>query len=149
MSLIVAVKVIHVVAAIVAVGANVTYALWLNRAKRDRAHLTFALHGIRQLDSFVANPAYVVLGITGPAMVLLGAFSFTQGWIVVSLALYVVVAVLGIAVFAPALRRQAAEAERDATSAAYAAAERRTSILGAITTGIALVIVVLMVSKPF
>jgi len=97
MSLILALKVIHVIAAVVAVGANVTYALWLNRAKHDPAHLTFALRGIRSLDTFVANPAYVVLGVTGPAMVLAGAFSFTQGWIIVSLVLYVVVAVLGIA----------------------------------------------------
>ena len=149
MSLILALKVIHVIAAIVAVGANVTYALWLNRAKHDPAHLTFALRGIKSLDTFVANPAYVVLGVTGPAMVLAGAFSFTQGWIIVSLVLYVVVAVLGIAVFAPALRRQAAEAERDPTSASYLQAERRTTLLGALTTAVALVIVVLMVSKPF
>ena len=149
MSLILILKLIHVLAAIVAVGSNVTYAFWLNRAARDQNRLLFALNSIRALDSRVANPAYIVLGITGPAMVLAGAFSFTQGWIAVSIVLYIGVAVLGIAVFAPAVRRQIGEAERDATTPEYEQAARRTMQLGLLTTAVALVIVALMVTKPF
>ena len=149
MSLILLLKVVHVLAAIVAVGSNVTYAFWLNRAGRDRERLLFALNGIRSLDSPIANPAYIVLGITGPLMILAGAFSFTQGWIVVSIVLYIGVAVLGIAVFAPAVRRPVAAAEAAPASPAYAQAARRTQQLGLLTTAIALVIVVLMVTKPF
>jgi uncharacterized membrane protein len=149
MSLLILLKVVHVLAAIVAVGSNVTYAFWLRRAGRERSQLLFALQSIRALDSRIANPAYIVLGITGPAMVLAGAFSFTQGWIIVSLVLYVGVAILGIAVFAPAVRRQVAEAEKDPTTPAYAAAATRTTQLGILTTAVAIVIVVLMVAKPF
>ena len=48
-----------------------------------------------------------------------------------------------------ALKRQIAEAEADATSAAYAEAARRSNTYGIITTATVLVIVVLMVTKPF
>lgn len=149
MSLLLLLKVIHVLAAIVAVGSNVTYAFWLRRAGREPGQLLFALQSIRALDRRIANPGYIVLGITGPAMVLTGAFSFTQGWIIVSIALYVGVAILGIAVFAPAVRRQVAEAENDPTTPAYAAAAARTTRLGILTTAVAIAIVVLMVTKPF
>jgi len=60
----------------------------------------------------------------------------------------VTVALLGIFVYAPAVRRQIAEAERDPTSPAYAGAAARSNLLGVIVTGVVIVIVVLMVTKP-
>ncbi|GIW20097.1 MAG: hypothetical protein KatS3mg065_0393 [Chloroflexota bacterium] len=149
MSEILILKLVHVLSAIVAVGANVTYAFWLRLAGHDRERLLFAIEGIRWIDRRVANPAYGVLLVSGVLMVLAGAYSFETGWIAASLALFVLVAVAGIALFAPAIRRQLAEAERDPTSPAYAAAAARTTRLGLATTAAVLVIVVLMVTKPF
>jgi len=142
-------KVIHVLSAIVAVGANVTYAFWLRRAGRDRTRLIDAISGVRTLDARLANPAYILLLVTGVGMVMTGAYSFETGWIAASVVLYVATAVLGITAFGPAIRRQLAEAERDPMSANYAAAERRSNLLGILTTAIVVVIVVLMVAKPF
>ena len=142
-------KVVHVLSAIVAVGANVTYAFWLRRSGRDRDRIVDAIGGVRTLDRRLANPAYIVLLITGIGMVLTGAYSFETGWIAASVGLYVLTAILGITMFAPAIRRQLAEAERDPSSEAYAAAERRTALLGLVTTAIVVLIVVLMVTKPF
>jgi uncharacterized membrane protein len=141
-------KLVHVVAAIVAVGSNVTYAFWLRWAGRDRDRLVATLDGIRRLDSRVANPAYGVLLATGVWMVLAGAYSFTTFWIDAALVLYVTVAVIGGAVYGPAVRRQMNEAERDPNSAGYVDAERRSTILGAITLVLVLAIVTLMVTKP-
>ncbi|HWP62239.1 MAG TPA: DUF2269 family protein [Candidatus Binatia bacterium] len=149
MSEVLILKLVHVLSAIVAVGANVTYAFWLRLAGHDRERLLFAIEGIRWIDRRVANPAYGVLLASGVLMVLAGAYSFETGWIAASLALFVLVAVAGIALFAPAIRRQLAEAERDPTSPAYAAAAARTMRLGLATTAAVLVIVVLMVTKPF
>lgn len=149
MSLFLALKFLHVLPVIVAVGANLTYAFWLRAAGRDRDRLVFAITTIRRLDRLVANPAYIVILVTGVAMVLSGAYSFETGWIAASLVLYVAVAILGIVAFAPALRRQLAEAERDPTSAAYAAAARRSAWCGVAATAIAVTIVFLMVTKPF
>jgi uncharacterized membrane protein len=104
-SLVLLLKVIHVLAAITAVGANLTYTYWLRYAGTDRDRLAWTMKGIRRLDNFIATPAYVVLGITGVLMVLAGAFSFTTGWIVVALVLYVLMVILGIAFYAPADRK--------------------------------------------
>jgi len=148
MSAFLVLKIVHVLSAIVAVGANLTYAFWLRRAGLDRDRLTWTIEGVRRLDSRVANPAYILLLVTGVLMVLTGAYSFEARWLQLAVILYVAVALLGILVFAPAVRRQAAEAERDPTSTAYADAARRSNRLGLLTTGIALLIVVLMVTKP-
>lgn len=149
MSAFLALKVIHVLLAIVAVGANVTYAFWLRRAGTDRERLTFAIDGVSWLDRRIANPAYILLLITGIAMVATGAYSFSDRWLQVAIVLYVAVALLGIFAFGPAIRRQAAEAARDPNSAEYAAAARRTNLFGLLTTAIVIVIVILMVAKPF
>jgi uncharacterized membrane protein len=148
-SLTIMLKFVHVVAAIVAIGANVTYAFWLRRAGRDRERLVWTINAVRALDRRLANPGYIVVLITGLLMVAAGLYSFTTGWIVAAIVLYVVVALLGFLAFAPAIRRQLAEAERDPTSAAYEAAARRSNIMGIVTTAIALVIVYLMIAKPF
>lgn len=140
---------IHVLSAIVAVGANLTYAIWFRAAGADQDRLVFVIRTVRTIDSRMANPAYIVLLITGVLMVLGGAYSFTTGWILAAIGLYIATAVIGIAAFGPAIRRQLAEAERDVRSPAYQAAASRTTTLGLITTVLVLLIVVLMVTKPF
>jgi uncharacterized membrane protein len=149
MSLLVALKIVHVLAAITAVGANVTYAFWLRLAGTEQGRLLFAIDGIRRLDRLVANPAYILLLITGVAMIMTGAYRFEDGWVVAAIVLYVATAVIGITLFAPALRRQQAEAEQDPSTPAYAAAAGRSNLFGLLTVLIVLVIVVLMVAKPF
>ena len=148
MSLLVVLKLVHVLAAITAVGANLTYTYWLRYAGKDRDRLVWTMKGIRRLDNLVATPAYVVLLITGVLMVVGGAFSFQTGWIIAAIALYVVVVVVGIAFYSPALKRQIAEAEIDPTSPAYAAAPG-VQPLRRVHDGVVLVIVILMVTKPF
>jgi uncharacterized membrane protein len=147
-TLFVLLKFLHVLPVIVAVGANFTYAFWLRAAGHDRDRLVFAITTIRRLDRLVANPAYILILLTGVAMVASGAYSFQTGWIALSIVLYIAIAVFGIAFFAPALRRQLAEAEADPTSPAYAAAATRSALFGIIATAITVVIVFLMVTKP-
>jgi uncharacterized membrane protein len=148
-SLFIALKVIHVLSAITALGANVTYAFWLRRAGTDRDRLLYSIDGVRKMDRAIANPAYIVLLLTGVLMVVTGAYSFQTGWIAAAIVLYVLTAIVGITLFAPAIRRQQAEAERDPTSPAYAAAASRSNLFGVLTIAIVAVIVYLMVAKPF
>lgn len=142
-------QLVHVLAVVVAVGSNVTYGFWMSLAGSDRAQILFAIRGIRWLDRHVALPAYLVAFVTGIAMVLTGVWSFDQGWILVSIALYAITALAGFTLFAPAIRRQLAEAERDPRTDAYEAAARQTARLGYLTVGIVVLITVLMVLKPF
>jgi uncharacterized membrane protein len=141
-------KLVHVAAAIVAVGANVTYAVWMSRAHRDRDHLVFVIEAIRFLDRRLALPAYVVVLVTGVLMVAGGVYSFRTGWIVAAIALYLLAVVIGIVAFAPTIRRQLEEARRDPTSAAYGELARRNNLLTVITLAVVAAIVVLMVTKP-
>ncbi len=140
---------IHVLAAIVAVGANLTYAIWFRAAGTDQDRLVFVIRTVKMIDSRVANPAYIVLLITGILMVLSGAYSFTTGWIVAAIGLYILTALIGILAFAPSIRRQLVEAERDINSDAYRAAASRSTMFGIVTTVLVILIVVLMVTKPF
>jgi uncharacterized membrane protein len=147
-----ALKLIHVLAAIVALGSNVTYAVWLSLAGRDRDRIVFAIEGIRRIDRRLANPAYVVLLLTGLWMVATGAYRFGapgMHWLDVAVALYVVTAIVGIALFAPTIRAQLAEARADPSSADYARLAARSRLLGVATIVVVVAIVTLMVTKPF
>lgn len=141
-------KLVHVSAVIVAVGANVSYAYWLRRAGSDRERLVDAINGIRGLDRRVANPAYVVVLLTGLAMATTGPYTFDLLWIRAALGLYVFIVIFGIGIYAPTMRRQLAEAERDPASPGYRTAARRSSLFGLLAVGIVGVILVLMVTKP-
>lgn len=143
-------KVIHVIAAITAVGANLTYAFWLRRAGTDdRERLVFTIESIRRLDNMIATPAYVVVLLTGLGMVFSGVFSFGDLWLQVALVLYVLVVLIGIFLYSPTIKRQVAEAEKDPKSDAYRAVASRSNLLGLAVVAIVLVIVFLMVAKPF
>lgn len=141
-------KLLHIAAAVIAVGANVTYAFWIRRAERDPEHLAWTLGTIRRLDRTLATPSYVVVLLTGFLMLGLGWFSLSAAWIQLAIGLYVLVVVVAIVGFAPAFRRQLAAAEADPGSAAYRAAARKTAIYTWATIGVVVVISYLMVFKP-
>jgi uncharacterized membrane protein len=104
---------------------------------------------IRVLDDRVANPAYILLLVTGLGMVWVGGIPITTFWIALALALYAVLVVLGLGVFSPALRRQIAVVDAGTTdTTAYEQAARRTTLSGALLVVVALIIVFLMVTKP-
>lgn len=142
-------KLVHIASAIVAVGSNVTYFWWLRRAQAEPAHGSYILEGIRGLDARFANPAYVVLPLTGVGMVLMGDLGFTVFWIATAIGLYIAMGAFAGIFFSPALRRQLElAASGDARSPQYAAAARRTTRTGLITMLLIVAIVMLMVLKP-
>ncbi len=142
-------KLIHVIAAALAVGTNATAIFWLRAGRHDPGRLAFAIGGIRRLDRMLAIPAFAVLLVTGILMVLLGMYDFTRGWILLAIVLYLGLAVAGMTVMGPALKRVLAEAERDSTSRAFMAAERRSMRYTVGSLGVLLIILALMVTKPF
>jgi len=143
------VKYIHILSAIVAVGLNISYAIWILRAQRDPAHTAFALKGIKFLDDRIANPAYGVLLLTGLLMVVLLPIPITTLWIVIALVLYAVLLVVAITQYTPTLRNQIKLAEAgDTTSAEFRGLARRGQLLGQTLGLIVLVILAMMVFKP-
>ena len=89
-------KFIHILAAIVAVGLNVTYGIWIVRAQRAPSNTAFTLRGIKFLDDRVANPAYAVLLVSWLLMVFVLPYPITTLWIDIALVLYAALIVLGL-----------------------------------------------------
>ena len=140
----------HVLLAMIAVGANLTYALWLRIGERDPEHLAYTIRGIRAIDRRVANPAYALLLVTGLAMVVFSGVPLAQGWLVVALALYVAAALVGYFVFGPVVRRELAALERGGVGdLEYLRFRGHARRLGILTTSVVLIILALMVMKPF
>lgn len=144
-----AVKYIHILAAIVAVGFNISYVVWIIRAQRDPTHTAFTLKGIKFIDDRIANPAYGVLLLTGLLMVFLAGYSLTTLWIDVALVLFVVLVVVAVAFYTPSLRDQIKLVEAgDTTSAEFTRLAQRGRVAGQALGVIVLVILAMMVFKP-
>ncbi|MDR7419736.1 MAG: DUF2269 family protein [Armatimonadota bacterium] len=142
-------KFLHVLLAIVAVGANVTYGIWIGRAARDPRHLAFTLRGVKVLDDRVATPAYVLLLLTGLGMLHAGEYSWATPWLLVSLVLYGVAVVLGLLGYTPTLRRQIEMLDaRGPEALEYRALASRGQLIGVVLALLVVVIVFLMVAKP-
>jgi uncharacterized membrane protein len=139
----------HVLAAIVAVGANVTYGIWIARASRNPDVLPFTLRGIKLIDDRVANPAYGLLLITGLLMVFVVRSSLTTPWLLTALVFYVCVVLVGLSGYTPTLRRQIKVLDSEGfSSPTYQVLARRGTRLGVILAVLTIAIVFLMVVKP-
>jgi len=150
MSLFVVVKFLHVLLAIIAVGFNATYGVWLARVAREPVPTqSFVLHGIKRLDDWFANPAYVLLAVTGVTMVFVGELRFTTFWIAGGIVLWAIAVALGFFVYTPMLRNQIHALETAGPeSDDYKRHSANARFVGILLAVIVVVIVFLMVMKP-
>ncbi len=148
MALFVWLKLAHVLAAIVAVGANATYAIWFATLKRAPEAAQNVTRTIYLIEQRVANVAYVLLLLTGLGMAA-AADMWSERWIHLALGLYVLVVVVALAVYSPILRRQQRALEEDGPeSARFALAIRQAQKVGGMLMVMVIAIVALMVLKP-
>ena len=142
-------KFIHVTLAIVAVGFNLSYAIWIVRSAREPEHIGFVMRTIRWIDSRIANPAYGVLLVSGLFMAFSSGLPLTTFWIAAALALYLLAVILGIAVIAPNFRAQLRALETEGpASEAFRSAAARGRAFGLLVSLVVVAIVFLMVTKP-
>lgn len=143
------IKWIHVLSAITAVGANITYGIWITRASREPAVLPFVLRNIKLIDDRVANPLYVLLLLTGLTMAFIIPIPLTTPWLTTALILYALATLLGMVVFVPVFRRQIQVLQSEGfDSAKYRTVYSQTRLLGIIVGIMVLMITFLMVVKP-
>ena len=143
-------KFFHIILAIVALGANATYGIWLARvAKMPQETQLFVLRTIKLIDDRVANVAYGLLAVTGLFMAYNAGYPLRTTWIAAAIALYIVAIVMAVVLVSPNFRRaiRALESEGPA-SAAYRAAMSRGRIYGIAISIVVIGIVFLMVTKP-
>jgi len=142
-------KYVHVLLAITAVGSNITYGVWGARAAAEPTHTDFVLRGISFIDRRVANPAYGLLLITGLALVVVGQLGI-RGWIVAALILFSLLIVVAVAFYSRVLGQQIQALETEGQSSpAYQRLSGQAQLYGIVSLVIVLVIVFLMVVKPF
>jgi uncharacterized membrane protein len=143
------VKFAHILLAIVAFGFNATYALWITRGQRDPNHLEFALRGVKFLDDYFANPAYLLLLVSGLTMAFLGRYPITTFWLLAAVILWVIAIAIGYGIYTPTLSRQIrALAASGAQSAEYRAQAARGTVVGIVLAVLVTMILALMVFKP-
>lgn len=143
------VKWFHVMMAITALGANLTYGLWFTRAGREPQYFGFAMRTVRILDNRIANPAYGLLLLSGFAMTGIGHIPVTTPWVLTGLILWVVLVIIAAVGYTPTLRRgiEAFDAG-GASSPEFQQAAARGRTIGILLVVIAVVIVFVMVTKP-
>lgn len=142
------VKWIHVLSAITALGANITYPLLLRTAGSDPQAKRFALRSISRLE-IVANIGYGILLLSGIAMIFIGPYKLSTPWLLTGIGLYTIVGFLAGGRYTPALRKQIQLADQPGPdNPEYLAAEERTQRLGMIILLLVVVIEFLMTVKP-
>ena len=142
-------KWVHVLAAIVVVGAHASYGVWIVRASNHREALPFTLRNIKLLDERVVSPAIGVQLVTGFAMALIARAWLTAPWLITALVLFVVVVLVHLLAYRPVLSRLIELLDREGIeSASYRAAADREMRLGITLVLLMVVIVFLMVVKP-
>jgi uncharacterized membrane protein len=142
-------KWLHILAAIVALGANATYGIWLARSARHPEALAFTLKTIKLIDDRMANVAYALSLVTGLLLIWIGPYELTTPWLMVAMGLYALVLLLGFLGYSPTLRKQIQLAETvGAQAPEYAAVARRGILLGVSLAVLVVAIEFLMATKP-
>jgi hypothetical protein len=142
-------KYLHVLLAITAVGSNVTYGVWKTLGAREPAHAPFALKGIAFIDNRVANPAYGGLLITGLLLLAVGQIGL-RGWVIAALILFALLIVIAVGFYSRVVRQQIQVMDAEGVaSAAYKRLDAQAMTYGIVSLVIALLIVFVMVVKPF
>ena len=143
-------KTVHVLLAILAVGFSASYGLIIGRARKaGRTELTFALKTVQAMGDYVANPAFVLLLLTGFGMIRMSGLPIGTRWVHVSMALLFLALGLGFGVAGPdppqADRRPQARGPEDPE---FQSLSKRGAIVGGILGLMSLAVIYLMVHKP-
>lgn len=147
---------LHILAAIFFVGNIITAAFWKVRADRtgDAKVIAHTNLLVNKADMFFTAPGVIVLIVTGLTMVMRGPWSITdEGWLLTSILLLAASILIWALVLVPTQKRMAEAAakgvETGAMPASYRAASKRWAMFGGIATLLPVIIVFLMVLKPF
>ena len=139
----------HVLFAATTIGATLSYAVWIALAERAPAHLAFTIRAVRASDRLVAIPAYVLTFVTGAWLTLEMGIPFDRPWLVASIAIYLVVLVVGFVAWGPVVRRELAALESGGVAdPEYRRSRDRARWLSLGTILALVVILVLMIARP-
>ncbi len=139
---------LHILSALVAVGATVSYFFWLRRAALVPESRKFTLETLRLMDLRMVTPAYVILFLTGLGLIDRAKWGWSTPWLELSILLFV--ALMGLVGFHTRLMKRQIALAGDGSSdpAEYDASHNRGRIFMLAKVVVIIVIVYLMVYKP-
>ena len=139
---------LHILTALVAVGATVSYFFWLRRAVLAPESRSFTLETIRLLERRMVMPAYILVLLTGLGLIDRAGWAWSTPWLELSILFFIVL--LGLVGFhARVIKGQIAlVADGSSDSADYDRAHARGRILLALKVVVIIIMVYLMVFKP-
>jgi uncharacterized membrane protein len=152
---------LHIGGAILAFGPTYGFPLMQGIAAREPQHLNFALRVQKRIASTLVTPLALFQGVTGVLLGLyVGVEVFQRGWLILSILLYLTALAISFLVLYPSLRvlipatsgppPAAAEAGAPAGPPPHVIKARdRAKLGGMVNSVLILVIVFLMVTKPF
>jgi uncharacterized membrane protein len=143
---------LHVLAAVVWVGAVIFFAVVLELALRadDRSLLLRLIAYDDRLGPIFYIPAVLVVLAAGVGLVLEGPWSFGDGWVVAGLALLLAAFALGIVFFMPTAKRLHAAVAAGGVESSEAVGELHSyRTLTWIDAGLLVAAVFVMTVKPF
>ncbi len=139
---------LHILSALVGVGATVSYFFWLRRAVLVPESRAFTLETIRLLERWMVTPAYVIVLLTGLGLIDRASWAWSTPWLELSILLLVVLMGL-VGVHARVIKRQIAlAADGSDNSAEYDSAHARGRIFLLAKVVVIIALVYLMVFKP-
>ena len=139
---------LHILAALVAVGATVSYFFWLRRAVLAPESRSFTLETIRLVERRMVVPAYVIVLLSGLGLIDRASWGWSTPWLELSILLFIVLMGL-VGVHARVIKGQIAlAAEGSADSAEYDRAHARGRLLLGLKVVVVIALVYLMVFKP-
>lgn len=144
------IKLLHILSAIISIGSNISYAMWIYKGNKEKEHFLFTLKGIFFLDSYIANPFYFIALITGFIMIYLSTGNIKPfSWNLYGLIIFSLMGFLAFFFYTPLLKKQISLVEENKIeSIEYQEVNRKQNIIGFILTFMSIIILALMVFKP-
>lgn len=140
---------IYLILLVIAIGPNITYATWIQRATPNKDALLFSLQGIKVINNLIVLPAVALALITWIGMVFVSGLSLLIPWVLLTAVFWLIIFLFGLFGYSRILSRQLSLVESvgpdhdDYKSAAW-----RGTILGISIGIIALLIILLMAFQP-
>lgn len=151
---------LHIGGAILGFGPSYGFMILGPMVATEPAHANFALRFQKAVSTRLIAPLAVLQGVTGVLLVAYIGFElFQRGWLIVSIVLYAITLAIGFGVLIPSVRKLVAATSGPPPAPAggapagppphIAATIRRARMGGMVNALLIMVIVFLMVTKPF
>ena len=143
---------IHIISAIIFVGNIITAAFWKLKAEfsRDEAHINKTIKNIMVADYVFTLPSIIALLISGFLLAIKSNYSLDEiNWLTTSLALFTITGLIWVALLLPLQRKMIKYSGEESNEIDYKNASRTWDVIGTISTIIPIIILYLMVAKPF